>query len=61
MVSDWAPMESMTTDGENHADLFGGDLFSDELLDIYSSSNGDADAAGNGVVNGEVFHFYLFQ
>jgi len=44
-------MESMTTDGENHADLFGGDLFSDELLDIYSSSNGDADAAGNGVVN----------
>jgi hypothetical protein len=54
-------MESMTTDGENHADLFGGDLFSDELLDIYSSSNGDADAAGNGVVNGEVFHFYLFQ
>ena len=37
----------MHTDG----DLFGGDLFSDELLDIYNSSEStaDADAAG-GVV-----------
>ncbi len=34
----------MQTDGDgddNHADLFGGDLFSDELLDIYNSSTGE--------------------
>jgi len=45
MVSEWPPMETATdimqTDGDNHADLFGGDLFSDELLDIYNSAAGE--------------------
>ena len=40
MVSDWSTTEItadiMQTDGDNHSDLFGGDLFSDELLDIYN-------------------------
>lgn len=49
MVSDWSTTEItadiMQTDGDNHSDLFGGDLFSDELLDIYNSSTG-ADASG---------------
>lgn len=37
-ASDWTPMEPMRTDDDNHADLFGGDLFSDELLDIYNAA-----------------------
>ena len=51
MVSDWPPMEPETGIMHTDGDLFGGDLFSDELLDIYNSSEStaDADAAG-GVV-----------
>ena len=53
MTTEWTPMEP---DSDNHADLFGGDLFSDELLDIYNSE-GVNDASGHdGVVplaNGE--------
>ena len=44
MVADWTQMDSMNADGDNHADLFGGDLFSDELLDIYNASEGGADS-----------------
>lgn len=50
MVSDWSPMEpetGMMHSEDNHADLFGGDLFSDELLDIYNSSEGEVDATGH--------------
>lgn len=45
MVADWTQMETMNADGDNHADLFGGDLFSDELLDIYNASEGGADSS----------------
>lgn len=42
MVSDWPSIENdvgmMHSDGDNGADLFGGDLFGDELLDLYSPS-----------------------
>jgi hypothetical protein len=75
MVSDWSPMEpetGMMHSEDNHADLFGGDLFSDELLDIYNSSEGGVDATGHehdGVVpltNGKDyisfrFHFISFE
>ena len=44
-------MDSMHTDGDNHADLFGGDLFSDELLDIYNASEGATDSTGHDGVN----------
>lgn len=47
MTSDWANnMESMNTE-EDNSDLFGVDLFSDELLDMYNSSNGDGTTTGS--------------
>lgn len=51
MVSDWPQMETMHLNGEvdNSSDLFGGDLFSDELLDIYNSSEGADDSTGHEV------------
>lgn len=35
---DWPTIDPNAVDGENTSDLFGGDLFGDELLDMYNSS-----------------------
>lgn len=48
MTTEWTPMEP--TDSANHADLFGGDLFSDELLDIYNSEEVNNTSGHEGVV-----------
>lgn len=44
MVADWSQMDSMNTEADN-GDLFGVDLFSDELLEIYNSSDGANDTS----------------
>jgi hypothetical protein len=44
MVADWTHMESINADGDN-SDLFGVDLFSDELMDIYNSTEDRNDSS----------------
>lgn len=49
MTTEWTPMEPMQSDCANHADLFGGDIFSDELLDIYNSEDVNGGTGHDGV------------
>jgi len=36
MTADWPTIDPSVDDGEHTSDLFTGDLFSDELLDMYN-------------------------
>ena len=49
MTTEWTPMEPMQSDCANHEDLFGGDIFSDELLDIYNSEDVNGGTGHDGV------------
>ena len=49
MTTEWAPMEPMQSDCTNHADLFGGDIFSDELLDMYNTEEMNESTGHDGV------------
>ncbi len=62
MTTEWTPMEPIQSDCANHADLFGGDIFSDELLDIYNSEEVNEATGHEGVklTNGKGFSKRLF-
>ncbi len=58
MTTEWAPLEPMQSESTNHADLFVGDIFGDELLDMYNSEEVNGSTEHDGVAqlsNGEAF------
>lgn len=62
LTLDWAPAESQCNNFLN-SDLFGGDLFGDELIDMYSSvSDDDPEVTpSTSIISGKLNRLLFYQ